>query len=70
MAHWALMTSYKNMETLVKHTHQWCSDFCHRLRYIISVDYNRQQVMLGGAGEIVEIDETLFAKVNIKINQN
>jgi hypothetical protein len=63
MIHWTLQSSYVNMSKLFGITRQTCSDFCQRIRYVISVDYDRENVLLGGNGEIIEIDESLFAKV-------
>lgn len=63
---WALMTSYVNMAKALNVSRQVCADFCHRLRYLVSLDFDRDSIKLGGEGIMIEIDESLFAKVIFK----
>ena len=61
--HWVLNTSYVKMEKLLNVSRQFASDFCQIIRVLVALDYDRERVMLGGNGQIIEIDESLFAKV-------
>lgn len=61
--HWVMQTSYVNMSKLFSITRQTCSEFCQRLRVISVVDYDRENVLLGGAGEIIEVYESLSDEV-------
>ena len=46
--HWAIQTPYEDMEALLDVCRQTCAEYCHRLRHIVSLDFDRDSVKLGG----------------------
>lgn len=42
---------------------QTIGDYYQRFRYLCSIDLNKDQITLGGMGKIIEIDESMFAKI-------
>jgi hypothetical protein len=46
-----------------KITKDTVSDIYFKLRQLCSIDIDRKNLMLGGFGKIVEIDESLYAKI-------
>lgn len=65
--HWALQTPYITIANMFGITRQTAADFCHRIRHVVSVDYDPDNIQIGGPGAIIEIDETLIAKVCIHV---
>lgn len=63
--HWVLQTKYNAIGNIFDCSRQAVADFYHRLRFVAVEDYCKNTIKLGGPGVIVEIDESLFAKVQL-----
>lgn len=62
--HWVMQTKYMAVGTMLGCARQSIGDFYHRLRHVAIVDFRKETLKLRG---IIEIDESLFAKVNLSI---
>jgi hypothetical protein len=60
---WASHRSQTDLATELELTRQTIGNYYKYLRYITAKDYDKDNVILGGVGRIVEIDESLFVKV-------
>ena len=62
--YWSLQTlTHETVAELAECTRQTVGSAYQRFRYICAKDNNKNKIKLGGAGRVVEIDESLFIRV-------
>ncbi|RNA28378.1 hypothetical protein BpHYR1_046437 [Brachionus plicatilis] len=61
--HWSLQVCQNDIKTLVGVSPVTINRIFQKLRIMCLKDFNKSNVTLGGHGEIVEIDESLFVRV-------
>lgn len=61
--HWVVQTKYTAIGSFLGTTRQSIGEFYQRIRFVVITEFIKSDLKLGGTGVIVEIDESLFAKV-------
>lgn len=62
--HWGLQTVQDDQSKTLKLTRPTIISFQQKLRLVTARAFRKSEIILGGPGKVVEIDESLFVKVN------